>query len=420
MEKMSGNGGITSSLFHSSFVENNFIKESEKIRSLGSGTFGSVGLYNTQYGKFVIKETKMMDRSLGYPPDFLTEIDMLLKFRSVDTVVRIEGVYFDIDTRKGYILLESMDTNLSKWINKNNFRTRIREIPNLIDMIGGTLAIMQHFGCVHNDIKTNNILVKNTPDGLLFKLADFGKSVCATGSHDEYGAITKYLPPTRQHILTSEYWAFMMCLVEMIMGEYSPRGKTIGEFYDRFESKKRFDLPKALRSVLTDEEYHSIPSAFWKFVSPLIMAVDISKGTHSLKTTITDGLRNDDIVVNEDIIQLVRDSISWHEPMSPRYELVKDEFESRIRSIHGINHTVGIRRFRRLLNKFLCIIGNEKFDLIDLKHYAEVVYIIIVKKKDMSFQYFDSVDNFLLFQRALLAKIGYQSIILEMSDTSSE
>jgi serine/threonine protein kinase len=160
----------------SSPITTDFLHNSTHLTTLGEGTFGSVGLYSTPRGHLVVKETKMQNKSLGYPPDFLNEVDFLIKLAPIRSVVNIEGICFDNDHRKGYLFMEPMKCNLWEWAKQTSFKKRIQNLRSLISMIGGALGVMHHFSLVHNDMKTNNILVDESSDGLVSKLADFGKS----------------------------------------------------------------------------------------------------------------------------------------------------------------------------------------------------------------------------------------------------
>lgn len=158
------------------FVDENFKSECKKITKLGEGTFGKVSLYSTPTGNYVIKKTKINHESLGYPPDLLKEIDMLVKFKSLRNVIQIKGAFLHPTESRGYILLEPLDTNLDKWIEQTKFSERIKYLTKLIVEIGEVLAIMHKYFLIHNDIKPDNILIKMTDEGPIFKLADFGKS----------------------------------------------------------------------------------------------------------------------------------------------------------------------------------------------------------------------------------------------------
>lgn len=391
------------------FVPNDFIGKSEKIQNLGSGSFGNVALYNTPLGRRVVKETKTEDKSLGYPPDFLTEVDMLFKLRSVKTVVTILGVCFDNDKKKGYILLEPLDINLSEWIKRNSFEQRIAQIPNIITMVGGAIAMMHHFSFIHNDVKPNNILVKRDNDtkDYIFKLADFGHATHVTDSNSHYCGIKQYRAPVATNIYKSEFWAFMVTLIEVIIGNrLMTKDDDVLNFYKPYLSRTdtnrmKFDLSTYLKSIITREQFEKIPSNFWTFVDPLINGQDIR---------INECLSKIGIILNINVINEVNKSISRSVDIHPRFNIIEDEYKNRLKLVQLSKY---FDKFSRLYNKFLRLILEEQnLSDIDLKYYAEVAFIIIARGKAIKFEYFNNQDKFLLFQRAFLMKVGYQIVLL--------
>lgn len=388
-----------------SLVTTDLLDKSVKLTTLGEGTFGSVSLYRTPRGKLVVKETKIQHKSLGYPPDFLNEVDMLVKLKSVGSVVDIEAVCFDDAERKGYLFLEPLQCNLWEWAKRTPFKKRMMYIRNLISMIGGALGIMHNFSLIHNDMKTNNILVDDGPNGPIFKLADFGKSCHVVNPDMRYHGIAKYRPPTSQDVYHSELWAFMVVLVEVILGgQRMVYGSDLSDFYDEYSSytsygRDRFEMREYLRDHLSSDEYRMIPDDFWKFVKPVYRGHD---------TDIISMLNSIGISLNKRIIGSVEECISIEVPYQPNFYVVEEKFRRRFRSL---GMTSVYPKFVQLFNKFLALL-NQKLTPIDLKYYAEVAFIIVAQRKVKRFEYFDDLDTFLKFQRAFLVTIGYQINIL--------
>jgi serine/threonine protein kinase len=404
-------------------ITKDFLHKSTKITTLGEGTFGSVALYDTPRGHLVVKETKMQHKSLGYPPDFLNEVDILIKLGPIKSVVDIEGVCFDNDDRKGYLFMEPMKWNLWEWAGKTSFNKRMRSIRSLISTIGGALGVMHHYSLVHNDIKTNNILVSESSEGPIFKLADFGKSFPVNNPNVRYCGIEKYHPPSRQDVYHSEIWAFMVVLVEVILGgermvnmkcrqhhRIDKYGEKIADqkcakcFYRKYammmqNGKDRFELRDYLHNHLHDYEYNTIPDDFWDFVKPIYRGYD---------TTMTQLLRGIGISLNTNVIQEVNSIISKEVPIQPNYHLVEEKVRRKFRS-HEMNQYYP--KFIQLYNKFLSLV-TQKLQPIDLQYYAEVAFVIIGQKRAKRFEYFPDQDSFLSFQRAFLMTIGYQINIL--------
>lgn len=386
-------------------VSEDLIAKSEKIQILGEGSFGNVALYNTPLGRRVVKETKTEDKSIGYPPDFLTEVDMLFKLTPIKSVVKILGVCFDNDKKKGYLLLEPLDCNLAEWIRRNNFEQRIAQLPNIIKLIGGAIAMMHHFSLVHNDIKLNNILVNDKEN--FFKLADFGHAIHVTDSTSHYCGIRQYRPPVATNIYKSEFWAFMVVLVEVIIGNrLIVKKEDVESFYRPYISKTesnrlKFDLVTYLKSALTRGQFEMIPLSFWDFINPLINGEEIR---------IIECLSKIGTILNINVIDDVSKCISKSVEIHPRFNVIENEFRNRFKNIQLLKY---FERFSRLYNKFLSIILEEQnLTDLDLKYYAEVVFVIIARGKALGFEYFNNQDKFLLFQRAFLMKVGYQIVVI--------
>lgn len=388
-----------------SFVPRDFLARSTRRQTLGEGTFGTVTLYDTPDGPRVVKETKLQDKSLGYPPDFLNELDMLIKLKPVKSVVTLHSFCFDNDQKRGYILLEPLDSNLSRWARRTPFEERIRLIPTLITTIGGALGVMHYFNLLHNDIKTNNILVDTVDGETIFKLADFGKSYYVTSNNLQYGGIDRYSPPEDRDVFSSELWGFMVCLIEVIIGGYKMiSGESPSSFYSKYTSmssrgKIRFDLPKFLRSRLSNDEIELIPRSFWNFIEPIIRYHPI---------TMAGALSRIGISLNSNVINNVDRLISKSCPTQYDFRIVEKRFRNKFYYLDMMDR---FERFSRLMNKFL-LLFYQPLQTIDLLKYAEVAFVIIGKKKVKKFTYFEDQDTFLLYQRVFLMTIGYQIYIL--------
>ena len=385
------------------FMSLDFMRETPLIEKLGEGTFGTVGLHQTCYGHRVIKATKISDESLGYPHDFINEVDMLMKLRDISSVVALKGVFFEDKKRKGYIHLEPMDTNLSKWSRRVPFSVRITHLMTLISSIGGTLAIMHHYGLIHNDIKANNILLSNTSSGPIFKLADFGKAKCIISSSGSYGCIDRYKAPFDLNLYKAEFWAFMITLVEVIIGERLLDRTSVTEFYqDNLKIKGtgiKFDLRGFLSKKLRKNEFQMIPQFFWDFVDPLIS---------NQITDITSSLQRIGINITDSCLAEVGKNISRSGLVHPSFKKIEREFKKRINDMDMSKHYY---RFHNLINKFLYSVGIE-FDDLTLRQYAEVALTMVIKRNVDYLRYFQDQKLFLVYQRAFLITMGHQVHVL--------
>lgn len=392
-----------------------FIKNSHKIRSLGEGTFGEVALYDTPKGRCVIKTTKLSDRSLGYPPDLLAELDVLVKLREIQGVINFEGVCFDSNDRKGFILLEPLDSDLYSWAKYETFDRRIKYLPRLISQIGDALMAMHKISLIHNDIKSDNILVKETSDGPMFKLADFGKATLVHDNKSRYGGITKYKPPYRSDIFLTEYWAFMVCMVETILGGRRMVNRDdVSKFYKSYEhvcnrqcEKKcqhshKFDLKYYLEKNIGYNKSKKIPKVFWDFVNPIL---------NDETTTIKLDLQKNGFAISQKILNDMCQNISTLEQHHPKFHIIKDKFKLRMERSGSLQY---LPNFTNLFNKFLFLSPIE-LDDDTIHYYAEVAYIITAKRKCQHYRYFKSKSQFLEFQVAFLATVGFQIYVLNSS-----
>lgn len=140
--------------------DESFIKEARLKVSLGSGTFGSVALYETEDGERVIKKTKKHQYKGSYPMDFINELDALTKFSFLPHVVDYVGLAFGEESQAGYIIMNKCDTTLSAWKKMNtSFEHRIAQLEPLMRQVGEALVLMHSMGFVHGDLKANNILI---------------------------------------------------------------------------------------------------------------------------------------------------------------------------------------------------------------------------------------------------------------------
>lgn len=386
-----------------SFVPREFLVHSTRRQTLGEGTFGTVILYDTPHGPRVVKETKLQDKSLGYPPDFLNELDMLIKLAPVKSVVTLHSVCFDNDQKRGYILLEPLECNLGKWARRTSFEERMQHLPQLIDTIGGAIAVMHHFKLLHNDIKTNNILV-DTRGVPMFKLADFGKSYHVTRNDLQYGGIERFSPPQQRDVFSSELWAFMVCLIEVIIGGHKMiHREEAAEFYSKYTSmsstgKSRFDLPNYLRSQLSRKELEQIPRCFWTFVEPI---------TRCRPTTMSALLQRIGIRLNHSVINNVEKLIS--RPVTTQYDFRIIERRFR-RKFSQLDIPDRFDRFAKLMNKFLSL-ADQPLGTEQLHYYAEVALVIVGRRKVDEFEYFQDQNTFLWYERIFLKTIEYQIYI---------
>lgn len=381
-------------------VTEEFLRGSRRVRSLGEGTFGTVDLFETPDGPQVIKKTKQEDKSLGYPPDLLNEIDLLVKMKPVESIVDLNYVYLCQDSKRGYLLMEPLDTNLTAWAKTKSFEERVSLLETLIVEIGGALAYLHSFSLLHNDIKTNNILVGTRDGHTCFKLADFGKSYYVTGDDYMYGAIDRHMPPDERDLFGSELWSFMICLVEVIIGGKKMfKNESNAVFYSRYSTfsrrgKFKFDLLKYLKRHLTYEQIKSIPLPFWLYIEPII------KNTNELADEM---LSRVGMKLDPQTLRSLSDLMSREVQGQESYAAVETYFKKRF-SYLGMPERYG--QFKRLINRFLSLVPPITSN--DLLKYAEVAMVTVGKRRVKSWSRFKDQGTFLEYQKRFLETLDYQ------------
>ena len=260
------------------YISLDIIKKSRVIDKIGKGTFGHIYLYELPTGEIVaVKESISNGNAVGYTKDFIREMDSLIKFRPMINIVTLKGVCFDLNSEKGYIIMEKMDMDLKKWIKSASFDERISYIEQFILQIIGTLGIMHKLGFVHNDIKPNNILINKTEGGIVFKLADLGKCSYVTDDKLPYEGIGIYTSPYKFSIFADEYWAISLVLTEIITQKKI--FKNSGELNfnkNMYLSSNGFMIKDYIASVLrSNSQYNKIPKIYWDFVKPIFNREDL-------------------------------------------------------------------------------------------------------------------------------------------------
>lgn len=367
---------------------------------IGHGTFGTVSLYDGPDGECVVKETRRSDKSLGYPADFVREIDTLYKFRPISSVVSMLDVYFDPVKQRGFIVLERCETNLRRWYATKPFEDRIAALPYIIRQIGGALAVMHEYGYIHGDIKNNNILANSD---LTFKLVDFGKSRFVIDSKKEYTALGRYCPLIETSLFHSELYAFCVVLAEMILNRnLISCGKESDEPIRRFYRTHGwpFSFKKYLQSALTRTELKQIPNEFWSYTET------ISSWDRRNNSLGIQALEACDIKINKKILEAIEEKLLDPVTDSGNWESssIRLKCHSKVRRM--VNNNV-IELFDQMMNIFISEKGTSNIGC-----YAEAALVCLLGKKYSNFEYIRSINDLLYYQRNLLITLNYQHIVI--------
>lgn len=174
------------------------IKEYERIKSIGSGTFGSVHVIRKKGEPemispksssfapqgaelFALKKTGgdgCLDESNGLTATYLREVSILVNLRHPN-IVKAIGATLDC----GGIVMELMDGDLKSYYENNIATVLQHDFQNFVtsSLLSG-LEYMHNMGVLNRDIKPQNILVRGTWKGeesknsFEVKFCDFGLS----------------------------------------------------------------------------------------------------------------------------------------------------------------------------------------------------------------------------------------------------
>jgi serine/threonine protein kinase len=396
-----------------SVVSEDFIRDATITAILGKGAYGIVYAITSPNGKLVVKESKDNDSKLGYPPDFITEIDMLVKFSRIRNVVSLKSVCFSDNSPKCYLLLEEMDMTLSKWFKVTPIKKRIKSLPHIITDIGGTLSILHSLNFIHNDIKANNILVKEYEDKVMFKLCDFGIAKHVTDPNMQYRGVYSYSNPFDRNfdVFFCEYWAFSVCVIETIIGRHMIRDSNHREhskndnfnmFKKRYISNK-FDIDSFFRDNLEDYNKEMLPQCFWIFIESAISP----HRYHDPVKRVPRALWKSGYEISISILKDVKHNIA-RQPKENVDALsnISSSYLNKLSYHKSFNHET----FSMLINRFY-IINNKEYPE-DFNKYVEAAYVIIMRGNIKHLIYLDSEEELRLYQKKLLYKLNFQILTI--------
>lgn len=197
-----------------------YLSDAKHLLTLGKGTFGHVELVDKPgVGKMAVKYLYRDELHVST----LHELDGLVRYKGVRDVVDFIGVCRE---KEGLaVLMEPMDRNLRAYINTTKDRSAY--LDRFVRFLARCAALFEATGFMHLDIKPDNILVKDTPTGPIFKITDFGLSdVYLSKMYISYRVYSEwYRPPEYREDLVLEkethagdIWAMGATIYEYITG----------------------------------------------------------------------------------------------------------------------------------------------------------------------------------------------------------
>lgn len=212
-------------------ISESFLETSQVIRTLGSGSYGSVSLRQHESGILTaVKVQTYGHQEKGILQSALIEVDTLVRLKPLSNVVQIIGTCIFPNLNKLAIILEPMDYSLRDFIHTNPIEIRLQWLYNLINDYMITSAILEKLNINHFDINAANILIKWVNGKPIFKLSDFGLSRSSfQGNVSSREIVT--VPYRSPEILTkrrrSEFpesvidvWSFGVTLFEYLTGTF--------------------------------------------------------------------------------------------------------------------------------------------------------------------------------------------------------
>jgi serine/threonine protein kinase len=191
--------------------------------------------------------------------------------------------YFDVAILESINALgesEKVQVGIMEYLDGGDIRTYIKNHPEkrdklLIDVLNG-LSFLHKHGIIHRDLKPQNILIKNTIDGPVAKITDFGISK-AIGSEQNssstlLGTIEYMAPeqfnPTRYGINGSintnlDLWSFGLMVYEIINGQslFGSRGSNTS-------------AEQVMTNILSDDYFaklETLPEPYKKIVAACLI-----------------------------------------------------------------------------------------------------------------------------------------------------
>lgn len=228
------------------------MKNSNKNKTIGEGSFGSVKYYeeaNIAFKNITIPNPQMGSSDSGLTPHMLSELNILSLIANTSPyIVSIYGYCIDYFPRQLSIAMEYMTMDLSALLykhkglkyrivlgsNKDEELSRPILFKLVFDNISFALNYLHSLNIGNYDIKPSNILLKLVKHGDYFyleniKMADFGLSRFSDKSMQNIGPMFTpyYQPPeffnktntTQFDKLAGDVWSLGTTLMEVLMGK---------------------------------------------------------------------------------------------------------------------------------------------------------------------------------------------------------
>jgi tRNA A-37 threonylcarbamoyl transferase component Bud32 len=173
------------------------------LHLLGEGGFGKVKMARHKvtgntYAVKIIDKNKLNKIDLERA---ILEKDILKQCKHRNIVTFIDSYE---DTNNIYIVLEYLQYDLISYLEGGNVVLNSYRVKNILKQIVEGVRYLHDNGIVHRDLKLDNIMLKETTNGVIVKITDFGLSdvISTSTCLDQCGTIV-YIAP--EMILKQEY-----------------------------------------------------------------------------------------------------------------------------------------------------------------------------------------------------------------------
>jgi cell division cycle 2-like protein len=196
-------------------IDINDIKQGKLI---GSGSYGEVNL-GTYKGKVVAIKNHKLTYDGAIETGVLNEIAIMQYLPQHDNILKFKG--YNITNNKVIQVMELMDGDLNTLIHNFDHTTEwFTTVQIIMRQILRGLKHLNKYGIGHYDLKPANILYKNTPKGIIIKLADFGLSRKMYSHLDHICQTKNYSSPEvhfrRLHDIRADMWSVGCIFYELM------------------------------------------------------------------------------------------------------------------------------------------------------------------------------------------------------------
>lgn len=150
------------------------IVDEPNAKVLGEGTYGIVTQINYNKISYAVKTITNIDPGNGVSSSFIRELSSTLTLNH-NNIIKPRFITLDLSS----MFIDLGMSDLRKWREKTNVVSTDIQVT-LAEQMFSALKYIHENGCLHRDIKSQNILVYNTDTAPRFVLADFG---LARGCH---------------------------------------------------------------------------------------------------------------------------------------------------------------------------------------------------------------------------------------------